>query len=87
VRLFKTVTYSASGGESADGEGADFHVPLGVTMDDTTYEVMWAPSGCTNVPVIDLPTAEVGDRTTVTFRVTAAGDLTAGDTLVFLVLV
>jgi hypothetical protein len=75
----RVVTYTASG-----GEGTDFNVTIGSTMAADDYEVFWSPAGITNLPILDLPIADAGDRTTTTFRVTTADSLTAGDVLKFL---
>lgn len=71
------VVYTATG-----VEGTDFVVPIGATLDDNAYAVLWAPSGVTNIPVPDFPSAP-GDRTTTQFRVKTADVLTAGDKLTF----
>lgn len=74
------VVYTATG-----AEGASFMVPIGATMDDTSYNVAWAPGGIQNVPLLDLPNAS-GDRTTTQFKVLIGGmPLAAGEVLVFIV--
>jgi hypothetical protein len=76
----RVVTYTATG-----GEGTDFTVPIGATLAADDYEVFFSPGGVTNLPVLDMPTALAGDRTTTGFRVTTADVLTVGDILKFLI--
>lgn len=71
------VEYTATG-----LEGTSFLVPIGQTVNNATYSILYAPAGITNVPLLDLPQAG-GDRTTTYFRVTTAVQLDAGETLVF----
>ncbi len=77
----RIVTLVATG-----SEGTDFMVPIGATLALDTYEMYWAPAGVVNIPVLDLPTALAGDRTTTQFRVTLANALAVGDTLKFFIL-
>lgn len=82
----RPVTYTATG-----AEGVDFNVPIGYTMADTTYAVVWASGGGTSgaganqssgVPIVDMP---IASRTTTTFRVVLGQALAAGDKLQFVV--
>jgi positive regulator of sigma E activity len=76
----RVVSYTATG-----AEGTDFNVSIGATLAADDYNVFFSPAGVTNLPVLDLPTALAGDRTTSTFRVTTADVLTVGDVLKFLI--
>jgi hypothetical protein len=71
------VEYTATG-----SEGTSFMVPIGTTVNTTTYTIIWSPAGLTNVPMLDLPQG-VGDRTVTQFRVLTAVQLAAGETLAF----
>jgi hypothetical protein len=68
--------------EATGLEGTSFLVPIGQTVNNSTYAIVYAPAGITNVPLLDLPNTP-GDRTTTYFRVTTAVQLAAGETLVF----
>jgi hypothetical protein len=78
---FRVVTYTATG-----AEGTDFMVDIGATLAADDYEVLWSPAGVTNLPILDLPTALAGDRTTTQFRVVLADALAADDVLKFFVM-
>lgn len=71
------VTYTATG-----LEGVSFLVPIGQTVNSVDYEIIWSPSGVTNIPFVDLPD-NVGDRTTTYFRCNTVAQLAAGERLVF----
>ena len=71
------VEYTATG-----LEGVSFLVPIGQTVNTTTYKIVYAPQGVTNVPLVDLPQG-VGDRTTTYFRCNTVAQLAAGEKLVF----
>lgn len=71
------VTYTATG-----TEGTSFLVPIGQTLNDANYEVVWSSNGVDNVPVLDLPDT---DKSTTNFRVTVADVLTAGNKFVFVI--
>ncbi len=73
------VTYVATG-----AEGEDFRVPIGSTMSNNTYDIVFQPMGMAALPAVDMPNGP-GDRTTVDFRVLTNGPLTAGDKLRFFV--
>jgi hypothetical protein len=73
------VTYVATG-----AEGEDFRVPIGQTMPDADYDILWQPMGMAAIPVIDLPN-NAGDRTVDDFRVITNGPLTAGDKIRFFI--
>jgi hypothetical protein len=57
-------------------------VPIGTTVSNTNYKVLWSPQGVTDIPFVDLPQG-VGDRTVTSFRCNTVAQLTAGDKLVF----
>jgi hypothetical protein len=69
------ITYTATG-----AEGTSFLVPIGQTLNGTSYEIVWSSNGVGSVPVLDLPDT---DKSTTQFRVNLADVLTAGDKLVF----
>lgn len=71
------VEYTATG-----LEGTSFLVPIGQTVNNTTYKIIYSPQGVSSVPFVDLPQA-VGDRTTTYFRVNTVAQLAAGEKLVF----
>lgn len=71
------VEYTATG-----LEGVSFLVPIGQTVTNTTYKIVYSPQGVTSFPLVDLPQA-VGDRTTTYFRCNTAIQLAAGEKLVF----
>ena len=68
--------------EATGLEGTSFLVPIGQTVNNATYSILYAPAGIENVPLLDLP-QEPGDRTTTYFRVNTAVQLAEGETLVF----
>ena len=76
----RIVTYTATG-----AEGIDFMVPIGTALASDGYTVLWAPAGVSNVPVLDLPNTQPGDRTQTHFRVALADVLTLGDVLTFVI--
>jgi hypothetical protein len=77
----RIVTYTATG-----SEGSSFMVSIGTTLSNDDYAVLWAPSGVQNIPLLDLPNALAGDRTTTQFRVTIGGEaLAAGEVLTFVI--
>lgn len=69
------VTYTATG-----SEGTSFTVPIGLTMSNANYVVLWSAQNVSNFPIVNLPTA---GRTTTTFPVETAVQMTAGEQLVF----
>lgn len=76
----RVVTYTATG-----AEGTDFNVSIGATLAADDYELTWAPAGVAALPILDLPSALAGDRTTSQFRVLVGDALTAGDVLKFFI--
>lgn len=73
------INFTSSGGET------DFVVPIGTTMANDTYALLWAPQGISSLPALDLPNILAGDRTTTQFRVQSSA-LTSGDKLTFVVI-
>lgn len=70
--------YTATG-----AEGDDFMVNLSTAMLSDAYALMVAVVDAVAVPVITLPNAIAGDRTTTQFRVTTAVQMQAGTVLQF----
>jgi hypothetical protein len=57
-------------------------VPIGQTVNTTTYKIVYSPQGVSSVPFVDLPQAG-GDRTTTEFRCNTVAQMSAGEKLVF----